>query len=542
MSLVDKRLLEIGYSFITMICFIFMGTAILYLFKVPMTQFHYPILPLLGLIVLNYIYKKDGKHYGVKKIAIYYILFMILSFAFGELLGKVWDITVDGRWYHSEAILRMVDGWNPVYSAKGNIDKWSYYYCKATWYFSAAATKFFGEIEKAKIYTVLFEITILFISIPFFKQSVKTKNYILPIIGAIILALNPVNWAQRMTFYQDAVLGILVVLLIMILFFIWIDKKNEYRKINLFMLFMVAAFLSNIKFTGLVYASFILFVFLITEFYRKGKAEGLKFLRFCIISFLVITIVLGFSPYTKNTIEEANPFYPLIGKDAVDIMSSNTPSSFRDDSNLKKFVKSLLLSPDNNLENNQVFEFKNLLTTESDTVYAGPDQRIRGFGLLSFVVIPLTLIMMLVYILKKPKEKGFFLMAVIQFFIISIVAGEIWWARYFSYFWLMPAWITIIYLNEKSRLKKFIGGLSLVSILINGIIYINMSVPKQIESSEDQKLLIEEFKVGNVSNSGHDRLEDVLNRNLYRLWIREKMDLPLQGVITSDDVVKFTGE
>lgn len=557
MTKTDRTLLEIGYSFISMIGFVFIGMALLFFIDFPVTRLHYPLLSLIGILVLRYFYKLDGREIDIKRIAIYYISFILLSLILGIIANNIWDFTVDGRWYHSEAIIRMSDGWNPIYAKQGNVDRWSYYYSKATWYFSVAAGKFLGAHEKSKIYTMLFEITVAVISVPFFKSFLNKKNYNLPVIGTIILILNPINWAQRFTFYQDAVLGMSVVLMVMVLYFIWKDKSDQYRKTNLFVLFTVAAFLSNIKFTGLVFASFILFVILIREYRVNGKKRGNAFLRYCLVSFFVITLVLGFSPYVKNTIEQKNPLYPLIGKDSVDIMTSNTPASLRDMNYAKKFVKSLLIVPDNDLNKYQSIDFKDpskLFKTEGDRVYAQPDQRIKGYGILSFIVLPLSMLMSAIYIARGRKcsnigvkaddskhntredNKTYFAIVIIQFAMIALASREIWWARYLSYYWLIPAWTTVIFLDCKKRSFKYIGVLMSVAILINSAHYIFMAAPKQIEFSNDTKELVEMAKEKLSGDSKDQEMVDILNQDMYRMWYREKLGLPIHGVLAAENI------
>ncbi len=539
MTKTDRKLIEIGYAMISMVGFIFIGMALLFYIDFPVTRIHYPVLSLIGIIIFSFFRKSDGKKVEVKNIILYYISFILISLLLGALANKIWDFTVDGRWYHSEAIVRMTGGWNPIYAKQGNVDRWSYYYSKATWYFAVAAGKFLGAHEKSKIYTMLFEIIVILVSVPFFKSFLNKKSYILPLIGAIVMALNPINWAQRFTFYQDAVLGLSIVLMVMILYFIWKDKYDEYRKTNLFVLFMIAAFLANIKFTGLVFASFILFVFLITEFYRNGKEKGKAFLKYCIVSFVIITVVLGFSPYVKNTIEHKNPFYPLIGKDSVDIMTSNTPASLRDMNYVKKFVKSLLIVPDNDLNKYQSVDLTKLLETDDKKVYAQPDQRIKGYGILSFIILPLSMLLSAFYIVKGKNTDGsnnienkrYFTVVVIQYCMIALASREIWWARYLSYYWLIPAWTTVIFLAEKDKIAKYLGTLMLCAICINSIHYVYMSVPIQIELSNEVKTMVDVMEEKWNMTPKDQETVDFVNQNMYRMWSREKLGLPINGVL-----------
>ena len=69
--------------------------------------------------------------------------------------------------------------------------------------------------------------------------------------------------------------------------------------------------------------------------------------------------IIGFNPYVTNTINNGNPLYPLAGKDKIDIMTPNTPASFRYDGQFEKLIKSLLAMPTQ--ENNKGYAQQHLL-------------------------------------------------------------------------------------------------------------------------------------------------------------------------------------
>lgn len=534
----DRKILDLSLSFLTMFCFVFIGTAIFMFLDKGIGVWQFPVISLIGIIIYSYFRVKEDSNFSFKRGILYYLIYILLINLISLISQSIWDGSVDGRWYHSEAILRLTDGWNPIYYKLKNVDKWSYYYCKSTWYTAANIKMFLGDMEKSKLYNIFFEITTIILSIPFIKNFFNTKTFKIPIIGAIIFFLNPIAWSQRFTFYQDSTLGLLLIMLIMISFFVWKDKSGIYRKSNFFALFCVAAFLANVKFTGLAYASLYLFLFLIFFIFTRNKEQSKKLFLFLLSSFLIITIVLGFSPYVKNTIENKNPFYPLIGKDTIDIMTPNTPQSIKDMNYLEKFIASQYLSPEGDLSKKYSFKYQDLFEMKDKRNYMGPDSRIRGFGIISFILMPLTIILTLLYIFIRGKNKAFFFVIVLSVILTGIFSKEIWWARYFSYFWIMPVMVTCAFFNNKSVFSKFLAIISFIVIVINGVHYIFNSVPYQIEKSDITKLEVENYRL----NGTNEQLSELLNKNLYRLWFREKLGYSLKDNKTYEEIEKRRNE
>ncbi|MDO5707980.1 MAG: hypothetical protein Q4P31_05050 [Andreesenia angusta] len=530
----DRKILDFGYSLLIMICSVFIGSALFLFIDFGIGPWQFPVFSLIGIMIYSYLRSRESEYMDYKRGLIYYIAFMVIVFILSMIVKNIWDPSVDGRWYHSEAIIRLMDGWNPVYSNKGNIGKWSYYYSKATWYLAANTIEFLGDLEKGKLYNLFFEINAFIISIPFFRKFFNTKNYTFPILGAILLFFNPVSWGQRFTFYQDSALGLFLIMIFMIAFFIWKDESGEYKKSNRMVLFCAAAFISNIKFTGLAYCSVFLFIFLILIFMTRNRTEFKSLFKFLLASFLIITIVLGYSPYVKNTIENGNPFYPLIGngEDSEDIMTPNTPISLRDINYVEKFVKSQYLSPgEYDLTEENIFQKGDLFQLRNKKAYAGPDQRIRGFGLFSFIIMPISILLAIAYCFLESENRKYFISMIIGIAIIGVLSKEIWWARYFSYFWIIPPMMTVGYLSRKDIIPKFFGALLGVTLIANSLHLAANSIEYQIEYSKIAQRELEWLRY----EVDKEYWERAINKEHYRQYIRYKTKLPLRGGLNFED-------
>lgn len=51
--------------------------------------------------------------------------------------------------------------------------------------------------------------------------------------------------------------------------------------------------------------------------------------------------MVGYAPYVKNTITKGHPFYPLFGKEKIDIITSNQPYDFQEKGTIEKFMTSM---------------------------------------------------------------------------------------------------------------------------------------------------------------------------------------------------------
>ena len=134
-----------------------------FLLKINITYFHFPISIILT-IFLNYFIQKKYKNILLKTYIISVIL-SIIGLILAVLLANLYmDISYDGTWYHLNAIIRLSEGWNPIYEYINSgyfgdvfIDSYS---CKAFWMFGAAVYSFIGNIDSIKIISTLLMLSV----------------------------------------------------------------------------------------------------------------------------------------------------------------------------------------------------------------------------------------------------------------------------------------------------------------------------------------------------------------------------------------------
>lgn len=479
----------VSFMLLIFIGSIFIGSSLLFIFKISINKLNILIFPLISILISRYLLIKDKQNISWKFLILTLVLFYLLLIILGVLNNWIWDYSYDSLAYHQEGVIRLKDGWNPFYESSANVNIWVKHYTKAPWIFAANIYKITGRIESAKLLTSLLPIILLILSFGFF-YLITNKRIKLSILASIVMAMSPINIAQVFTYYVDSELGIYIIILLITLILILFFKDLVYFKY--FALVNIATFLVNIKFTGLAYAGVILGAFVLCNFIYNNKKYNIKLITFLIFSFIFSVCIIGFNPYVTNTINNGNPLYPLAGKDKIDIMTPNTPASFRYDGQFEKLIKSLLAMPTQ--ENNKGYvanSFKELLSVQDGTIelYATTDARLRGFGIYSIIIIPITGIVLL-YILISCKNKKIRVCSLI--FLVSILSaiiycGEFWWARYVAFIWAFPVLLGVLMCQRKCKFEKFIGWLLLILMLVNSTITLPGIIKKRLSWSVGMK-------------------------------------------------------
>lgn len=479
----------ISFVFLIFIGSIFIGSNVLFICKISINKLNIIIFPIISLLISKYFLFKDRQAITWKFLILTLVLFYVSIILLGFLNNWIWDYSYDSLSYHQEGVIRLKDGWNPIYDANANVNIWVKHCAKAPWVFAANIYFITGRIESAKLLNSLLPIILFVLSFGFF-YLISKKRKVLSILASIIIAFNPVNIAQIFTYYVDSELGIYIIILIITLMLILFYEDLFYFKY--FALVNIVTFLVNIKFTGLAYASVILGAFVLCCFIYKNKSYNIKLISFLIVSFIFSVCIIGFNPYITNIINNGNPLYPLAGEGKIDIMTPNTPASFRYDNGVEKLIKSLVAMPTQ--QNNKGYVAKSideLLKVQDGTVelYATTDARLRGFGIYSIFIIPLAGIL-LIYLWissknKKLKVCSSILLGCILFAVIY--CGEFWWARYVAFLWGIPILIGVFMCQRRHNVEKVIGWGLLMLMLINSLITLPGIMKKRLEWSQGMK-------------------------------------------------------
>lgn len=485
-------LITISFLFLSFIGSIFIGSCILFIFKIPITKLNFIVFPIITMVIAKFILDKDNENLGWK----FFIIILASFFALVGILALVnnfiWDTSYDSLSYHQDTVIKLYEGWNPFYQYRENINIWVMHYTKAAAIFAAALYKLTGRIESAKVLTTLMPIILFMLSYGVFNLVTKNKKN-LSCFAAVMLAFNPVILCQIFSYYVDSLLGIYIIILIINLFLILFYRDLFFFKY--FTLINVAVFLINIKFTGLAYSMVILFGFLIINFIYNKKSYNIKLIGFFISGFIFSVIILGFNPYVTNTITNGHPLYPLAGKNKIDIMTTNTPEDFRYDNSFVQAGKSLIALP--SLANPRGEAPKNILEAfKIDQYvlyyYSVTDPRARGFGVYSLIFLPISFIGLL-YLLARCNNKKLVVSSVITLGAVAfamIYGGDFWWARYVPYLWAIPVLVAFFFSADNNKNLRRVGKGLFIIMVINCFLIGVMSVGGKVYRSNDLKKYI----------------------------------------------------
>ena len=426
------------------------------------------------------------------------ILLVIISF---NISSNFFDISWDGNSYHKTTIGSIKNGWNPVYehvedfSSKsdnnkilidGNYGLWTNHYARASHTFAASVYNFTGDIESGKSINIL-SIIILF-SFVFGILIEKKNNFLFSLFTAVAIVSCPVFTAQLFTSYVDILVGIYLFLLIGF-FFVYESNTSIDKRMSLLLYVFAMIIIINIKFSSFAFAGIFClgyYIWYIIRIKRKkiNKDYFKAFTIASIIGVLLGVFVVGLSVYPKNYFDHGNPFYPLFGKDKVDIIVPNQPDYFKSKNTLDKFYISMFSKSENISQGTQLeATFKTPFTfdkAEYNNLMA-PDLRIGGFGVLFSGIFIITLLFMLhIYPSEVKDNKKLSILIGIPYFTIVILIftlSESWWARYFPQLFLMAIFPLILVYDYSSRQNKnkkitlkILFYLVMVIILVNNLI------------------------------------------------------------------------
>ena len=460
---------------------------LLFTFKIPLNK--YILISLWILMTLGSLIVLNKKGYEINcRVLIVAIFIMIIAMF---ISANIFDTTVDGQWYHYDSIEAIRSGWNPLYNI--GFDRindptfiYSEHYPKATWIFAAFYAIIFNTIELGKVYNI-YSLLLLGGMVYSYLDHNKEKISILPRILIILcVVLNPISIAQLNTFYADGWMGNLFIIYCIGIYLSYVNKEPINTLIACISMIMVI----NTKYTGLGYIGIIglwLLIFILKNS-KKDKYHWKKLFIPLFICGMISVLYIGFDSYVRNTFDHKHPFYPISGENTIDIMTSNTPESFRYDGYIEKFLKSNLSKTSSS---NQMNELKNPLSVSKDEFkQMNQDTRIAGFGPMFALGVIISIISLLLIILKEDLRKEVLLL-IIPILLTVAINPENWWARYVPQLWIIPIIIFMISMKKlNTKTTKILGIAGIIILLINAstsFVYLQES---QYLKSKEQKQAI----------------------------------------------------
>lgn len=413
-----------------------------------------------------------------------FIVGLIIMIVCCLLIGYVRDFSFDSDMYHKLAVHALGNGWNPLVEQSEDYQRahevfepisgiWIDHYSKGVYFIAASFYTAFDNLEAGKAYTL-----ILVISAAMIISVVLKRNLLSAIpaaIVAIITAFNPITCAQMLAFYNDAFLMLSITVLItgLILYTCNSDKRSDI----LAMVLIACGFVlcAETKFTGLAYGGLFSLSFYILFSIRalRKSVSARRWLRLSALFAAVIfssVVIFGYTSYVTNMLDHGNPFYPLMGPDAVDIVSFNEPYGYASMNNLEKLFYSYFGVVSNDQIEDKFTGLPDLkipFTFSMDEVelFYSPDIRVSGFGpIYSGILICQIAILIVTSTIVHRRNKSIFAAFIcyaIPSLILILAIPESWWARYSGYQYLFNVFALIFLLicfKDTKRTKRIIFG------------------------------------------------------------------------------------
>ncbi len=316
-----------------------------------------------------FLYLAISSHFHENKLKTFLELFsfLIILFLFCMYIaGIFYDLSWDGQAYHQAGIIHLGNGWNPFYKTSlpesryciPRSDVLCISYSKGPEICAATLYKLTGHIEQGKLFNLLLMFGSFFVSLSSLLYFKKLKTSIAFLLSFIII--NPVSICQCFTFYADGQLASLLTSLIAvfaILFF-----RND--TLTLLTLGAIIIITSNVKFTGVVYAAVLIIGFCFVLYLFRKRDTMKKLILTSLIGFVIAIFFVGYNPYITNTLTHGHPFYPICGKNKIDVMRYQMSKNFLNKDRFTKIFVSTFSESSDSLDDDPKFKYPFVSVTQ----------------------------------------------------------------------------------------------------------------------------------------------------------------------------------
>lgn len=449
-------ILNAGVFFLLLAVLPFAIQSLLLLVRIPLNPVVFPLCFILA--AGNMLYQ--SKRFGLTiKSSIGWLL-LVLLLAMGAHLAavSVYDFSYDGMWYHQDAVILLKEGWNPnthylQLNETSFSDLYLNHYPKATWISQATYYCVFpGQLESGKVLNFYLLFAAFFMSLAVIRRLLG-KGWFISVVFALLIALNPVVVCQLFSFYVDGAIGSLLTCVVCLMLLLLAEKGNK-AHLHIY-LALAFAFLVNIKFTSLIYACVLMVGYVVYSFFFR--VAWLKQTIFYAGVFVLGVLVLGYSTYVRNTVQNGHPFYPLMGKDNIGekVAQVIMPANFLDKNRFEKFNLATFAKPvwSRSPLNSRP---KPLFTMEGMTdydVFKRADAEMSGFGPTYAEILLMVAGGLIILLLFDRKTLAFHHLILYGTLIVSIVImPEFWYARYAPQLWLLTMLLVMaLFLSRKTQ-------------------------------------------------------------------------------------------
>lgn len=483
------RSVEWAIGWLMICCSLFVVNAFAALFGLHVTAFSLPFCVVVALLLLYWVSRKDGRVLSKKRLLAIGVMYMVATVLLGYAVSWIWEYSYWGRGFYTDAVVKLADGWNPIYAGAGGVPEIVYRSGKAVWMMDASFYAFLGHYEMAKLHTVMFAIPTFLLARHFFVRLLEGHARLATMV-TLLLLVNPVAISQLFTYYDDAVLAFLSVCFL-ILAYLTLNEGYLHSDLLLAIGF-IWIFILNMQMGGLRTAIILgvsLMVF-VAIFYKK---QAVKWLCIRAVAVAVVGfVIVGFNPFVQNLLDTGNPFCLLFGEHAVNVTSAYMPWVLEGKTQLGQFFSSMFASPDTALLDVNIVVQQ--LTAVVNSAYAAADVRLRGFGFIGGLLLVVAVVFLVFSLLVRRKpdteddaiyfddeeeepvynnylsERVALLWMSIPIVLLVLFCSTPWWARTVAVFWtLVPLAIVALCVRRGNAKSGVAKGLLIIAFLNCGL-------------------------------------------------------------------------
>ncbi|HYQ16390.1 MAG TPA: hypothetical protein VEQ58_11555, partial [Polyangiaceae bacterium] len=239
----------------------------------------------------------------------------------------------------------------------------------------------------------------------------------------------------------------------------------------------------NAKFTAAIYA--VLLVVALLGCALLAAAPRARVQRLALLSAGALALgvlVIGYAPYVTNSLRHGHPFYPLFGHGALDVVTEQTPVSWRDDAPLLRLVQSLLSRPQSWILPAPRLTPPFVFAPGDLKAFGDPDTRVAGFGPL-FSAGLLGAIAIAALSVARSRQTRSYVVFMSLVAASVLVNPEAWWARWAPQLWLAAALAPPLLLEDAVRWRRLLGFGVAGVLAANSLLLAGIALRKALKGS-----------------------------------------------------------
>lgn len=428
-------------------------------------------------------------------------LFLILITGLILIAGFFYDTSYDGQWYHQETVIRLKEGFNPVYQQlsappaeqvnyggfgwcngpdadiprvpdtshiNASVMKWMNitHFSKGSEIIGAAIFRFTGKIETGKAMNGFLLAAGFFLCLSLFYRIGRIREPRKWLLAALCAA-NPVAIMQWNTFCVDGNVACTLLCLVALCFLLL-----EPDRPSLFLLGSLLVIAVNIKFTNIIYSA-VLCVGFLGLLQLLGKAAFRKVLGVCVLSSAIGIAFCGYNPYMTNLVRNRDPFYGL--RETREVINFMTPPILAPLNRFQKFFYSVSAHQGwKSADRRTLAEIPKIPFTfnKADLMAAKETQQeFSAFGPF-FSGALLVALVLLAFALVRFWKTPVVHLCLVFFILLGVsifINPDPWWGRFIPQLWLLPLLIGVMSEFLSFRGSRVVRSIVYLSIGLNAI-------------------------------------------------------------------------